>query len=365
MNKRLIYLLSSSFIVLLLIYYGIRVVRASGSSVETELIDFAIAETHAIDRIVITDNYGRVMDLRLPKDAHQWVDSEGNCVSQPNVASILDACSKIEFKGYLTDNSVNTHYNIMVSKHIQVDYYLHGKWHKTWYIGSPSSDHLGQIMLLKSKEKGQSDRPVIMSIKGMHGMIEPRFFADPLQWKCTQIFAIPSDSIKKVEVVYPLEPARSFSVEQKDNSKCEVRQQNILIPNANPQLALLYLNKFKKIHYETANYVLDEQQVDSLKKTVPFCILTIQLKDRTTQHLRLFRIYSETANLNEFGDAVNYDVDRLWAELPNGDIVKCQYFVFDPLLLGHLYFPMDLSSLNLKNYTQYAPEAYHRKELDR
>jgi len=363
MNKRLFYLLLSSLIVVGLIFYGIRVVRASGSSVETELIDFAITETQSINRIVITDNYGRVMDLRLPKGSSQWVDAQGECVAQANVASILDACSKIEFKGYLTDNSVNTHYNIMVSKHIQVDYYTHGKWHKTWYIGPPSSDHLGQIMLLRSKEKGQSDRPVIMSIKGVHGMIEPRFFADPLQWKCTQIFAIPPDSIKKVDVIYPLEPARSFSVEETKPAKYEVRQQNIPIPNADPQITLLYLNRFKKIHYETANYILNDREVDSLKKTTPFCLLTVHLKNRTTQHLRMFRIPSETANINEFGNPVNYDVDRFWTELPNGEIVKCQHFVFDPLLLGHLYFPMDLSSLNLENYTQFAPEAYHGKEL--
>jgi hypothetical protein len=29
----------------------------------------------------------------------------------------------------------------------------------------------------------------------------------------------------------------------------------------------------------------------------------------------------------------------LWCELPNGDLVKCQYFTFNPLILGHVYFP--------------------------
>jgi len=24
-------------------------------------------------------------------------------------------------------------------------------------------------------------------------------------------------------------------------------------------------------------------------------------------------------------------------------LVKCQYFVFNPLLLGHIYFPLDLT----------------------
>jgi hypothetical protein len=47
--------------------------------------------------------------------------------------------------------------------------------------------------------------------------------------------------------------------------------------------------------------------------------------------------------LNEFGDIVNIDMNKFWCQLPNGQMVKCQYFVFNPLMLGHVYFPLDLS----------------------
>jgi len=339
-NRWLIVL--SLLIVTVLVYFCISIVRSSGSSVESELIDFAIPDVEKIDRIVITDNIGREMDLRLPKGSDKWTDIQGNCITQENVALILDACKKIEFKGYLTDNSVSTHHNTMVSKHIKVDYYLHGKWHKTWYIGPSEKNHTGQIMLLHSKEKGRSDRPVVMAIKGMYGIIEPRFFADPLLWRCSQIFAFSPEEIKKIDVVYPLEPSRSFSVQSNDKKHYQVRQQNIPIPDIDTQIVLVYLNKFKKIHYETANYTLDATQVDSLKQTTPFCQLTVNLNDRSTHRIRMFRIPTEAANLDEFGEAVHYDVDRFWAELPNGEIVKCQYFVFDPLILGHLYFPLNV-----------------------
>jgi hypothetical protein len=35
-------------------------------------------------------------------------------------------------------------------------------------------------------------------------------------------------------------------------------------------------------------------------------------------------------------------MNKFWCELPTGELVKCQYFVFNPLILGHIYFPMDL-----------------------
>jgi hypothetical protein len=39
-----------------------------------------------------------------------------------------------------------------------------------------------------------------------------------------------------------------------------------------------------------------------------------------------------------FGDTVSYNPDRFWCLIPNGQLVKCQYYVFNPLLMGHLYF---------------------------
>lgn len=358
--KKVIVLLAVLIVVGLLTYFGWKVVKNSGSSVESELIEFAIKDTEKIDRIVVTDNFGRVMDLRLPKGSDRWTDKDGNCISQEGIFYILDACKKIEFKGYLTDNSVETNKKIMLSNHIKVEYYLDGKWHKTWYVGPPSKDHLGQVMLLDSKELGRSDKPVIMTIKGMYGIIEPRFYADPLKWSCTQIFQLTPEEIKKVEVTYPLQPARSFSVETLGRGKYSVRQQNIPLPAVDTQFVMLYLNKFKKIHYEMPNYVLNATQIDSLKKTSPFCILKIDLANGKSEQMRMFRIPSETPQINELGQPVVHEVDRFWAELPNGEITKCQYFVFDPITLGHLYFPLDLSSLDLNNYEVKSPEQYRK-----
>ncbi len=365
MKKKQIGLLASIIIVGVLVYVGIKVAKGAGSSVESELIEFAIKDADKIDRIVVTDNFGRVMDLRLPKGATEWTDKDGNCVMQEGVHYILDACKKIEFKGYLTDNAAETNKNLMLSKHIKVEYYIGGKWNKTWYVGPPTQDHLGQVMLLDSKELGRSDRPVIMSIKGMYGIIEPRFYADPLKWKCTQIFSIQPQEIRKVEVSYPLQPARSFSVENLGNNKYSVRQQNIPLPAVDTQFVMLYLNKFKKIHYETPNYILTPAQIDSLKKTSPFCTLRIDLKDGKSERIRMFRIESDQTQLNELGEPVTHEVDRFWAELSNGEVVKCQYFVFDPLTLGHLYFPLDLSSLKLGNYEVKSPDQYYDPRTDR
>ena len=58
-----------------------------------------------------------------------------------------------------------------------------------------------------------------------------------------------------------------------------------------------------------------------------------------TNTLKMYRLPGNgEKNMNEFGDSITYDGDRFWCVLPSGDLVKAQYYVFNPLLMGHLYF---------------------------
>ena len=63
--------------------------------------------------------------------------------------------------------------------------------------------------------------------------------------------------------------------------------------------------------------------------------------------------FNPSWDLNNAGQA-DYFYGRVrnnfWCILPNGQLVKCQYFVFNPLLLGHVYFPaMDLKKNQATN----------------
>lgn len=353
--KKIIILLVGIAAIIGLTVLAINVMGSKGSSVETELIDFGIKDIESVDKISLSDDYGQSFTL-IKKDG-QWTDVDGNCVVKESVEFLLDAFEKIEFKGYLMENSVQHYTDMMTAKHTKVEIFQNGEWTKTWFIGPPAPDHYGQIMLLNSAEYGQSDKPVIMKIKGVHGIIEPRFFADKRKWQCTNIFALSVDAIKSVDLKYNDEPSRSFTVKN-DNNKFSVYQEGKLLPEANETMALRYLNNYKKINFDIPNYSFTKEQVDSLKQTVPFCVLTVTDKSNTKSRLRLFRIPSEEGNTNEFGVVVNHDMNRFWCELPDGQLVKCQYFHFNPILLGHIYFPMDLSKINTGNSALSEPEQF-------
>ena len=339
--KKLITLIVAITILSFLGWYAYNLKENKGIS-NSELIAFNIEKIETVDKIIISDSYGQ--KITIIKDGNDWTTESGECIQQNNVKFILDAFKNIEFKGYLPETSREQHVKMMSAQHTKVEIFQEGEWSKTWYIGLASQDHYGQVMLLDSDEYGKSDLPVIMKIKGANGIIEPRFFADYRKWMCTEIFKLPIAEIAKVDVKYIQEPSRSFTV-TKNGSNMNVFQEGKKLPNVDTAMIFAYLNNYRKIHYEQPNYILNESQVDSVKKSTPFVVLTLTETNKNHTKLRMFKIKSETENTNEFGIDEYYNMDNFWCQMPNGQLVKCQYFALHPILLGHVYFPMNLDKV--------------------
>jgi hypothetical protein len=314
-------------------FFATNLVRNRGKS-DTELLEFAIKDTSSVTKINITEPSG--LTISLTKNGEEWVDSDGNCVVQEPIHIMLETFKNIQFKGYVPEKSRKNIVRLMSSMHTKVEIFQNGEWIKTWYVGFSTQDHYGTYMLLETPDE-KSDLPVIMKVKGLNGIIDPRFFADKRKWKCTKIFGLELDEIAKVDVRFFDVPSRSFSVE-KNKAHYEVKQQGKRLPALDTSMAIQYLQNYKKIHFELANFELSEKQVDSLKRTKPFCKISVKEVAGNLTTLKLYRMPAISKTMNDFGDSVSYNPDRFWCELPSGELVKCQYFVFNPLIMGHIYF---------------------------
>ncbi|MES2587505.1 MAG: hypothetical protein V4622_00915 [Bacteroidota bacterium] len=335
MKKKSIVLTISIVVLGFLAFMATNLVRNSGKS-DTELLEFSIADTSSIDKIILTDAFANKFELKRVKGS-QWTDANGNCVIQQPIATILETFKNVEFKGYVPENSRKNITNRMSTSHTKVEIFQHGEWVKTWFVGFSTQDHYGTYMLLETPDE-KSDLPVIMKIKGFNGIIEPRFFSDPRRWKCTEIFSLERDEIASVDVKFYDDPTRSFSV-TKSGSNYAVKHQKTLLSAVDTNMIIRYLNNYKKIHFEFVNYDLTDKQVDSVKRSKPFCVLTLKETVGNSNTLKMYRMKGNgEINTNDFGDSVSYDPDRFWCVLPSGELVKCQYFVFDPLIMGHIYF---------------------------
>lgn len=342
--KKIIILIVSLAVLIFLGWYVTNLMKTEGKS-DKELIEFNVEDTSAVDKIIVTDAFSN--KIEIVRDGKVWTDADGGCITQENANFMLEAFKNIEFKGYLPDNAHEQFTKLMSTQHTKVEIFQNGDWLKTWYIGPPSADHYGQIMLLDSEEYGKSDIPVMMKIKGTQGIIEPRFFADKRKWMCTNIFSVPLNKIASVEVKNLEEPSLSFKV-TKQGTKMDVFQQDRKLKNVDTSMIFRYLQTYKKVHYDLANFELSDKQIDSMKNSTPFIVLTLKETTGKSTKLRMFRIKSDDYQVNEFGDVVDVDMNKFWCELPNGEMVKCQYFVFNKLILGHIYFPLELKERETK-----------------
>ena len=334
-NKKSIILGIGVIVLSVLAFLATNLIRNSDKS-DSELLEFSIADTSTVDQIQIRDAYNN--ELILIRDQNgDWADSDGNCVIQEPVGTILETFKNVEFKGYVPENSMKNVTSRVAATNTEVKIYQNGKWVKTWYVGSATQDHYGTYMLLETPRE-KSDYPVIMKVRGLNGMIEPRFFADKRKWRCTEIFAVAREEIASVNVKFTEEKEKSFSVER-NGLEYSVKHDGVLLDGIDTSMAVRYLNGYKKVHFELVNYDYTPKQIDSLKRSKPFCELTLKKVDGKVEKLRLFRMTAyNQGELDDNGDVITHDVDRFWCELPSGEVVKCQYFVFNPLIMGHLYF---------------------------
>lgn len=305
-------------------------IAVNSYSQDSEVIDFAVENIESINKIVITEYKGAV--FTLIKGDEQWSDYKGNCVIQENVGLILDAFKNIEFKSYLPDDVVENYSNRDSITRVKVDIYQNSEYIKSWYIGPPSTDHNGQVMFLKTKSSN-GDFPVITKMRGVVGVIEPRFYSDYKKWKCTTIFEISPNEIASISITNFENPKESFSVDisQKD---LKVYQDSVRINISDTSSVYRYINKFKKVNFERYDNELTTNQIDSLKATNPFLKLELMDKRGFSKTLYCYRKTDKRSdNL--------FDENRFWCILfPNDELVICQYFVFNSLIKGEYYFPL-------------------------
>lgn len=342
--KKLIYLGIGITLLVVLSIVAWKLTSTSGSSdTAVAAFNFDIKDTNSISKIIISESNGQVIEI-IRNSENRWVDKDGGCLQQYPVNNILDAVYNARFKGYVPDNAIKTVVNRMATIGTKVEFFQNGEWSKTWYIGSSTPDHYGTYMLVESEEAGRSDLPVIAEIKGLKGIINPRFFTDMRRWSCTEIFSLGMNEINSVKIKYTTEPNLNFELVRK-GANYSVTSNGKKFPQVDTSLIFKYLLNYQRVNFEFRNYDLNKRQVDSLKGSKPFCTLTVNSKSKGAELFKLYRKKPD-GTTDEQGVSYtkdSYDIQRLWCVLPNGELVKCQYFVMTPLIMGSIYFNYPVS----------------------
>ena len=348
--KQLIFVLIGVSGLVVLAYYVSTLIGSDKKS-DTELISFAVEDTLSINKLIITDKDEN--QIKVIRNGSKWTQIDGSKIKQEMVNNILYLIKNIEFKGYLPDASLKRFEEMMITQHIKLEIFTKKDgWVKTWYIGPTSKDR-GQIILLNSKKDGRSTRPVIMHDKTDPNprYFEPMFVVDRREWKCSNIFSLQLNQIESVELNFFKNQDRNFKViNSKNDPFVEYKGSKL---KTDLKMIYKYLQLFKKVHFNEPNYVLNTSQSDSLKKTKPFAQLNLIEKSGKSTTLKMYKmpIKQNAAQINESMEVVEMNMDKFWCELNNGELVKCQFFSFNKILNGHVYFPeMNVEEVIENNY---------------
>lgn len=304
---------------------------------EEALKDFAVEDTASIDKLVLTDTEGNE-GVTLVRVNGFWTTEAGDCVQQHLVNTILETIRHIKVKSPVSEGEIETVNKLLTTHHKKVDIYLNGELVKTWYVGHPTQDQYGTYMLLKDPELGKSPEPFVMYLPNMYGNLESRFITNPLEFQCTGIFKYDPLDIKSVDVKLAERPEQNFKIVANGDNNFSLLNNDLNVSDFDTSRVRDYLLFYQKIHFERHNYLINDAQVDSVKKTTPYYTIRVTTKTGDQNFVQCFRKGMTTERYDYDGNLIMWDRDRLWLVLNDGSFVVGQYHVFDKLLRSLDFF---------------------------
>ncbi len=338
-RKKIISIVALLTVVGVLAIVSTNLLSGKGKSTQS-LDDYLVADTAAVDKLILTQSSG--YSIEILRDGSQWKTSDGSCVQEEMIDNILHTFTKVAVKSYVPKNSIeNLRNNIRVSyKKVQI--FQNGKWVKTWWVGNSTPDHYGTYALLETPGGGVSEVPVVLEMRGLRGSIESRFTADPRAWVCTSVFQYAMSEIQSVSLKHAESSEQDFSIIRTGQGRAfkivDFKNNSILYDTLK---LVRYLDVFKRLHYESPNYTMNSQQLDSLKKSKPYYSLRMELTNGEKISLDAYRVKAPEGDVDLAGNPIEWDVNRMWAVLTDGSLVKIQYYVFDPVFVDIGFFSLN------------------------
>lgn len=305
------------------------------------LRDFAIADTSAISKFIISDTEGNKITISRDNPEKVWMIDGTEFKAKPeNATLILDALKRIAIRQDLDEPAINTALNYLAVRHKKVEYFLNDETTpiKSWYIGNSTADHQGTFMLLQN-ETQKSSIPFIVHKPGMRGYLDARFFTSFNDWRYTGIYNYGIGAIKNIQFINHDEPFESFSITVDKDSKVNFLDENQApLPLFDTLQLSHYVTHFKKLHFSHTVTDLTEKQIDSVLTLPPN--VSIEVTDNTDSKKKV--------NIWKIFDNIETDEGTWIKKLNPGyaflsingskELVRVQYHQWDNVLKPKHYF---------------------------
>lgn len=310
----------------------------NGSTLKKQLHNFAIDDTASITKVSLNDKNGNSLVLeRISHD--EWsVQSENQefRARQDVVQNMLRTIKELTVRAPVSKARFEYTVKQIAANSTKVTIYQNSEQDpsKVYYVGGSNQDNTGTFMLLEN-----SSVPFLMHIEGHYGFIQSRYSPRINDWRNNAIWFFPGDkitNIKNLKVQYPQEPNKSFEISKINNNEYSLKDGNgnlVAVPDMSGIYE--YLKRYRAISYEGFEENKSKAYCDSLIEVTPVkTIWTLEDESGNVTELKSYQKPAKDDAEDWEGNAIPYDLERMYATINNEQFVIIQYFVFDPLTVS-------------------------------
>ncbi|MCC5916872.1 MAG: hypothetical protein JJU02_06040 [Cryomorphaceae bacterium] len=308
-----------------LIYYTNLNKTADGRKVYD--YNFHIEDTASVARIVIKDKSPK--EVNLVRTDRGWTIDGDHLTRKRAINVILKTLHDMRLKNFVGEKMKPTVLNRLATYGIEVQVYdKNDDILQHFFVGPPTMDEMGSYMMKKG-----GDAPYAVFIPGFNGNLTTRFFADPIMWRDRTIWGYDNLEIKKARVRYLNQPANSFELVKHTEGEYELTRLidgEIFTPDSIK--SGLFFSTFTTLQYEGAIVPSDGiwARQDSLKKSPPVFDIYVEKENGDWKMITAYRIKAEEGVIDEDGNPLDYDLDRVHAFITTSDgdeiMVLAQYY---------------------------------------
>ncbi len=277
--------------------------------------NFHIEDIASVDKIFLADRNGN--SITLKKNTDHWIANNQYVVRKDAISTLLSTANNIRIKKPVSKSSFENVVKYIITSGVLVEFFVEDKIIKSYTIGSNTSDHLGNYMLLNG-----SKTPHVVHIPFFNGFLSPRYgiqgnTLNLNNWRSNLVFNLSFEDITKIKYTDYFNDSNSYFLTTKPLKLFNTRKKNVEIDN---NKVFHLLNSFKNLHCEAF-----KERNDSINLIDPLEQLIVN--DDT---LRTYKI--STLNINNDGEKFN--VSRKYATINNGELMLIQDYVFNKVLIN-------------------------------
>ena len=276
---------------------------------------FYIEDISLVDKIFLADRNGN--SITLKKDEENWIVNNQYVVRADAIRTLLSTAKNIRIKNPVSKSSYKNVIKYIVTSGILVEFFVEDKIIKSYTIGSNTSDHLGNYMLLNG-----SENPQVVHIPFFNGFLSPRYgiqgnTLNINDWRSNLVFNLSFEDIKQIKYTDYFNDNNSYFLSTKPLKLFNSKKKNMYIDN---QKILILLNSFRNLHCETF-----KEESNKINFNEPLEELIVN-----NDTLRTYKISA----LNTKDSVENFNVSRKYATLNNGELMLIQDYVFNKVLIN-------------------------------